>query len=210
MGADARRQASHFACAKVTDHAEPVVQVPCDGATPALAITSSGIQAEVLISAEYLGLGCVLGHGRSRDEQDNYSKYEQVAHISSCERIMLGMLTIIAWMATALQGCFDSSFLLANRSGRSAGDSSIADACLCPSMWAQIALSLYEFGLLSLRPGVIGQRELQAIRDGRMRIKHQHSPGIRLRPPHIHFPKHPKRVCRHLARIRRESVGDFH
>src|SRR5712691_1874861 len=131
MGADARWQASHFACAKVTDHAEPVVQVPCDGATPALAITSSGIQADVLISAEYLGLGRFLGHGRSRDEQDNYSEYEQAAHISSCERIMLGMLTIIAGIATAIQGVFDSSFLLINRGGRSAGDASIRGARLC-------------------------------------------------------------------------------
>src|SRR6266446_9410395 len=156
MGADARRQASHFACAEVTDHAAPVIQVPCDGATPALAITSSRIQAEVLISAEYLGLGRrLLGHGRSRDEQDNYSEYEQVAHISSCERIMLGMLTIIAGIATAIQGVFDSSFLLVNRGGRNAGDASIREACSCPSMWPQIALSLYEFGLLALRPGVI-------------------------------------------------------
>src|SRR6266516_911691 len=150
MGADARRQASHFTCAEVADHAEPVIQVPCDGATPALAITSSGIQAAVLISAESLGLGRFLGHGRSRDEQDKYSKNEQGAHISSCERIMLGIVSIIAGIATAIQGVFDSSFLLVNRGGGSAGDASIREACSCPSMWPQIALSLYEFGLLAL------------------------------------------------------------
>src|SRR6266704_1393958 len=135
MGADARRQASHFACAKVTDHAEPVIQVPCDGAAPALAITSSRIQTEVLISAEYLGLGRFLGHGRSRDEQDNYTEYEQAAHISSCERIMLGMLTIIAGIATAIQGVFDSSFLLVNRAGRSAGDAPHRMLAFAPSVW---------------------------------------------------------------------------
>src|SRR5260370_10163537 len=130
MGYHARRQASTLTWPKVTDHAEPVIQVSRDGATPALAITSSRIQTEVLISAEYLGLGRFLGHGRGRDEQDNYSEYEQAAHISSCERIMLGMLTIIAGMATAIQGVFDSSFLLVNRTGRSAGDASIRAARL--------------------------------------------------------------------------------
>src|SRR6266581_8972848 len=78
-----------------------------------------------------------------------------------------------------------------------------------PSVWPQIALSLYEFGLLALRPGVIGQRELQAIGDGWMRIKQKDSHGIGLRIRQIHVAKDLKRLCRHLVRIRRESVGDL-
>src|SRR5712691_4448278 len=163
MGADARWQASHFACAKVTDHAEPVVQVPCDGATPALAITSSGIQAEVLISAEYLGLGRFLGHGRSRDEQDNYSENEQAAHISSCERIMLGIVSIIAGIATAIQGVFDSSFLLVNRGGRNAGDASAPDACfrtlsVAPNCFVTLRIR-------AARPSTMGHRSARIARD---------------------------------------------
>src|SRR6266852_6749573 len=209
MGADARWQASHFACAEVTDHAEPVIQVPCDGATPALAITSSRIQTEVLRSAEYLGLGCFLGHGRSRDEQDNYSEYEQVAHISSCERIMLGMLPIIAGIATAIQGVFDSSFLVVNRGGRSAGDVSTRGACSCPSMWSPIALSLYEFGLLALRPRVIGQRELHAIRDGWMVVIEKHVHPVWLGVSQVHIAENLKGLRAHLAGVGRKSVSDL-
>src|SRR6266705_2210346 len=76
-------------------------------------------------------------------------------------------------------------------------------------MWPPIALSLYEFGLLALRPGVIGQRELHAIRDGWMRIEQEDSHGIGLRIRQVHVAKDLKRLCRHLVRIRRESVGDL-
>src|SRR6266851_2215921 len=82
-------------------------------------------------------------------------------------------------------------------------------AC-APLVWRpQIAFSLYEFGLLALRPGVIGQRELHAIRDGWMRIKQKDSHGIGLRIRQVHVAKDLKRLGRHVVRIRRESVGDL-
>src|SRR6266568_831208 len=209
MCAYAGRQAGLLTNAEVTHRANPVVQVIGQVGATAVAADAAWVKMQVLVTPKKLGLGSFLGHGRSRDEQDNYSENEQAAHISSCERIMLGMLTIIAGIATAIQGVFDSSFLLVNRAGRSAGDASIREACSCPSVWPQIALSLYEFGLLALRPWVIGQRELHAIRDGRMRIKQEDGHGIGLRIRQVHVAKNLKRLCRHLVRIRRESVGDL-
>src|SRR5438477_12520679 len=75
VGADAGRQAGHFAIPEVPGHPEPVVHVRSSRAAKTLAVRAAGIKPDVLIAAEYFGLGVLLSldwyypHG-----EDKYSK----------------------------------------------------------------------------------------------------------------------------------------
>src|SRR6266704_3195354 len=163
MCAYAGRQAGLLTNAEVTHRANPVVQVIGQVGATAVAADAAWVKMQVLVTPKKLGLGSFLGHGRSRDEQDNYSENEQAAHISSCERIMLGMLTIIAGIATAIQGVFDSSFLLVNRAGRSAGDASAPDACfrtlnVAPDCFVTLRIR-------AARPSTMGRRSTRIAGD---------------------------------------------
>src|SRR5713101_9698042 len=82
-------------------------------------------------------------------------------------------------------------------------------AC-APLVWRpQIAFSLYEFGLLALRPWVIGQRELHAIRDGWMVVIEKHVHPVRLGVSQVHIAENLKGLRAHLAGVGRKSVSDL-
>src|SRR5204862_216305 len=68
---------------------------------------------------------------------------------------------------------------------------------------------LDEFGRLTLRPGIVGQAELDPIGNGWMVIVQKHSDWIRLRVGQIYLAQNLKRLCACLTGVRRESVRDL-
>src|SRR5437016_12375863 len=60
VGADARWQAGHSAVSEIPGHPEPVAHVGGSRAAKTLAVRAARIKPNVLIAAEYLGLGVLL------------------------------------------------------------------------------------------------------------------------------------------------------
>ena len=74
MSAHTGRQAGHLAVSEIPGHPEPVIHVPGSCAAKTLATRSAGVKPNVLIAAEYFGLGVVLGPNWYHDREDKYSK----------------------------------------------------------------------------------------------------------------------------------------
>src|SRR5205809_2858934 len=74
VGADAGRQAGHFAIPEVPGHAEPVAHVGGSRSAKTLAVRSTGIKPEVLITPKNFGLGVILSPDWYHHHKDKYSK----------------------------------------------------------------------------------------------------------------------------------------
>src|SRR5712692_2783935 len=74
VGTRAGRQAGHFAIAKVPDYAKPVIQVPRGRSAKTLTVSPTRVEADVLIAAEYFGLGVILSSNGSPPNEYKCSK----------------------------------------------------------------------------------------------------------------------------------------
>jgi hypothetical protein len=74
VSAYARRQAGHSAIPKIPSYPEPVAQVRGSRTAKTLAIRSTGVQPDVLITTEYFGLGAILSPDWYHHAEDKYSK----------------------------------------------------------------------------------------------------------------------------------------
>ena len=71
------------------------------------------------------------------------------------------------------------------------------------------AWSLHEFRGLPVRPWVIGQRKLYAVRNRRVAVKQKNIHGIRLGISQVHVAQQIKRLRSYLTGVRREAMSDF-
>src|SRR5579872_1548520 len=71
------------------------------------------------------------------------------------------------------------------------------------------AASLHELSRPAIRPRIISQTKLNPVGNARMAVKKKNIHGIRIGISQINLAKGLERLCRHLRRIRRQTMRHF-